>query len=397
VTTYAGGLSASLGAVTEGTVGVETTGSLGWYEFLGDPLQEVPTFLDGAGLKAGQAYNRAARTAISRYDLTGTFTMEAADSGLSAASGRGMNFWVRHALGSPVTGASQLGSTPAYIQAHVPGSKDGLSFTAQMGLPQTSGPTIQPFTYRGCKITQWDFSVTDGQLAQWKFAIDGWKENTGTALVSPVFAGSGYQAGIFSFADANGGAGATGTGTAIGTGTGAPFTLGGTATTVGTAGATGTGAQFTHISGGTSVGSLVRGITFTGQTGMRVDRFGLGNAGIKKEQFQNAIPTITGTLDCEFTDRTEFYDKFKTNVTTPMQFDMVHYHAGVDASGSTRGTGIYPYRLSFILPAVKFKTGPITMSGPDLLSCALTFQAYDDGSGTNPVIQISSVGTDQLP
>ncbi len=395
--TYAGGLSASLGAVTESVVGTELTTNMGWYELLDNSLTEVPTYVDSAGLKAGQAFKRVARTQITKYEVSGDITLEAFDSGLSAASGRGIGFWLRHALGSPVTGASQLGSTPAYIQAHFPGSHDGLSFTTQLGLPQTSGPTVQPFTYRGCKISQWEFSVQDGALAQWKFSLDAWKENTATALVSPVFAGSSYQAGIFSFADAVGGAGPAGTGTAIGTGTGAPFTIGGTASTVGTAGATGTGAQFTSVSGGTSVASLVKGITITGQTGMATGRFGLGNAGIKREQFQNAIPTITGTLDCEFSNRTEFYDLFKTNATTVMMFDLVHYHSGVDASGSTGGTGIYPYQLSFILPAVKFKTGAITTSGPDLLSCAVTFEAYDDGSGSNPVLQVALVGQDQLP
>lgn len=393
---YAGGLSASLAAVTESAVGTETTGALGWYEFLDSSLAETPTYLDSAGLKAGQAYKRVARTAISKYEVTGDITMEFADTGLSAASGRGMGFWLKHALGSVVVSGSQLGATNAYIQAHVPGSHDGLSFTTQLGQPQTSGATVQPFTYRGCKVSGWEFSVTDGALAQFKLTVDAWKENTATSLVAPVYAAGSYQAGIFSFADAIGGAGATGTGTAIGTGTGAPFTLGGTATTVGTAGTTGTGGQFTHVSGGTAITSLVKGITITGDTGMATDRFGLGNAGIKREQYQNAIPTITGTLDCEFTTISEFYSLFKTGATSCLQFDMVHYHGGVDASGSAGGTGIYPYRLSWIFPAIKIKTGDVALSGPDLLSCQVSFEAFDDGTG-NPVCQATLVSTDTLP
>ena len=36
----------------------------------------VPTWLDGAGLKAGQAYNRASRTIQSQFNVTGDITME---------------------------------------------------------------------------------------------------------------------------------------------------------------------------------------------------------------------------------------------------------------------------------------------------------------------------------
>ncbi|MDR3032827.1 MAG: ATP-dependent helicase, partial [Kitasatospora sp.] len=50
------------------------------------------------------------------------------------------------------------------------------------------------------------------------------------------------------------------------------------------------------VAAGVSVQSRVTGITITGSTPMKVDRFGLGNAGVKGEPIENAIPTITGTL-----------------------------------------------------------------------------------------------------
>lgn len=367
---YGGGLSASLGVVVEGTVGTEATVNA-WYEFLDESLQQTPTYLDSAGLKAGQAYKRAARTQISKYDVSGDITLEHFDRGFSAATGRGMGFWWKHALGQNTV--SVIGTGAAYKQIAIPAAKDGLSFTTQIGRPQASSPyTSNAFTYRGCKVQGWEFTCSDGELAKLKLTLDGWRENTATGLVSPTFSGTGYQAGIFSFAD-------------VGTGN---FTLGGTATT-----STGTASE-TSVAGGTAVTTVVKGITITGATPLASERYGFGSAGTKKEQIQNAIPTITGSLDAEFTNRTEIYDLFANNTTTALVLGFTHYINGVDAAGVTGGTGANPYLLSFIMPAVKFKTGQVKLSGADILGLTVGFEAYDDGA--NPPIQVKLVSQDQL-
>jgi Phage tail tube protein len=242
----------------------------------------------------------------------------------------------------------------------VPGTKDGLSFTAQAGNPEAASPfTSRPFTYRGCKVSQWELSCNDGQLVQLKLTVDGWREDTATALVSPAYAGASYQPGIFSFADVS------------------TFTLGGTPSTT---------AGVTSVAAGVSVATVCKGITLTGQTPLAGDRFGLGNAGTKREQLQNGIPTISGTLNAEFTSRAEFYDLFTANTTTAMQIDWAHGDAGTTN----------PYRLSIILPAVKFKMADVKLNGADILQQDIQFEAYDDGSGTNPPIQVRLVSQDQL-
>ena len=40
---------------------------------------------------------------------------------------------------------------------------------------------------------------------------------------------------------------------------------------------------------------------------------------------------------------------------------------------------------------MKFKTAEATIGGPDVIPQQIGFQAYDDGSGTNPVIQVKLV------
>lgn len=349
---YGSGLSAQIGFAAEatGAVGTPVTGSMYHYEFLDESLTWEPTWLESAGLKAGQAYKRASRVVQSRYTVSGDASFEMADRGH-------MGLLWKHALGSAATGASALGTGGAYQQIHTPGTKAHMSLTAQVGRPQPDA-TVQPFTYGGIKISEWEFSVSDGEIAMFKLTFDGWNESTSTSLVTAAYSAA---AGVFTFAD-------------TGTGNGGLFNLGGTATT-----STG---GLTSIASGSAVGTVVKGFTLTGSTPMATERYGLGKGGEKREQIENDIPTITGSLDAEFTDIAEFYDRFKANTTIPLQLDLAHGDAGASN----------PFRLSLILPAVKFKTATTNVGGPDIVPQSVDFEAYDDG--TNPVIQVRLVSTD---
>src|SRR6185437_9427880 len=351
--TYASGLSGQVGAVAESTYGTPVTVTH-FYEFLSENFVFNPTWLDGMGLKSGQAYNRASRTVQSRFDVNGDLTMEHTSGEAANAVADSMGFWWKFALGSAlVTPTVVLGT--AFKQVHTNGSKAGQFITCQVGRPQISGITVQPFTYTGVKVTDFEFSCNDNQIAQLKVTLDGRNELTSTGLAAASYP---TPNGLFSFANAT------------------VMTIGGTAST---------SAGETTIAGGASLGSLVNGIVLTGSTPMKVDRYGLGNAGLKGEPIENAIPTITGTLNTEFFSRTEIYDLFKSNATTPLQLDFSHFDsAGNDANGVASGPN--PYRLSFILPAVKFKTGSVNIGGPDVIPQSIGFQAYDDGSGTNPML-----------
>jgi Phage tail tube protein len=353
---FGSGLSASVGIASESTVGTQVTPNA-WYEFLSESLSNQPTYIDSQGLKAGLAYKRVARTQISRQTVGGDISLEFFDKGTTAAGGKGMGLWLRHMLGSTVAPV-QIAATTAYKQNHVPGPKTGLSFTTQIGRPQTDG-TIKAHTYRGCKILSWEFSISDGELAQLSMTLDGWREDTATGLTTPVFGGSTYQAGIFSFADAS------------------TFTLGGTAST--------TGGE-TTVAGGVSVATVVRGFTLRGETPLATERYGLGNAGTKREQIDNGIQVITGTLEAEYTSQAEIYALFAANTTTVLDLAFTHGDAGTSN----------PYQLRFTLPAIKLKEAAVNVGGPDIISQSINFEAYDDGSNSNPPIQIKLVSQDQL-
>ena len=363
--TYASGLSGQVGAVAAPSYGDSSTVVTHFYEFLSENFVFNPAWLDGAGLKAGQAFNRSSRTVVSQQAVTGDLTMEHTTGSAATAVADSMGLWWKYALGSSVTTPTLVLGT-AYQQVHVNGSKAGQYLTVQVGRPQISGVTVQPFTYLGTKITDWEFSCTDAQIAQLKVTADGQTELTSASgVAAAALAAASYPTpnGLFAFSDAS------------------VMTIGGTAATT---------AGLTAVTSGAALGSRVTGITITGSTPMKVDRYGLGNAGLKGEPIENAIPTITGTLTTEFFSRTELYDVFKTAATVPLQVDFTKFDAaGLDANGVAAGPN--PYRLSFILPAVKFKTGAVNVTSPDVIPQSIGFQAYDDGSGTNPVIQVRLV------
>lgn len=339
---YGSGLSAQFGAKTETTVGTPVTVDT-FFEFLSEAFVFAPTWMEGAGLKAGQAFKRAARAIQTKIDVNGDVVVEHTDRGH-------MGLLWRHALGSATTVPTQIASTTAYKQIHTPGPRTGLSLTAQVGRPQTDG-TVRPHTYAGCKVTGWEFSCNDGQLPHLKLTFDGQQESTATALAAATFSGSAVP---FNYTQST-------------------IKLGGTASTT---------AGETSIATGVAAASLIKGITITAALPMRTD--GYGNSTTKREQIENGIPTITLALDTEYTSRTELYDVFKANTTIPLEWTFSYGDAG----------GANPFLLSFIVPALKLKTANPAVAGPDIVGQPVTAEVYDDGSGTNPPFQVKLVSTD---
>jgi Phage tail tube protein len=353
---YASGLSAQLGMKAESTYGTAVTVDR-FYEILSTSLNFQPTYLDSAGLKAGQAFKRVARTQISRYTVGGDIVMEHTDGGVNATAAS-MGTWWKYALGSTFTTPVQIAASTAYRQTFVPGSKAGQSLTVQVGKPQILSTTVNAHTYTGVVIPGWEFTCSDGELAKLSLTCSGQNESTAIGLAAASYPNPN---GVFSFAD-------------TGAATGGVFTLGGTPTTA---------AGRTTVAGGVAVASLVKGITIRGETPMADERYGLGTGGSKGVPIENDIPTITGSLDTEYYSRAELYDLFKGNVTTCLQLDFAHGDAGTSN----------PFRLSFVMSAIKLKSGEVSIDGPDVLGQTIEFEAYDDG--TNPPLQVELVSKQQ--
>src|SRR5260370_20652145 len=94
---YASGLSGQVGAVAETTYGTPVTVTH-FYEFLSENFVFNPNWLDGQGLKAGQAYNRSSRTVQSLFDVNGDLTMEHTSGEAANAVADSLRFWWKWAL-----------------------------------------------------------------------------------------------------------------------------------------------------------------------------------------------------------------------------------------------------------------------------------------------------------
>lgn len=331
------GLDAQLGVVAESTYGTAATVTR-FVEFNSESLKFEPSWLEPTGLRVGTKYKRAPRVRQSRKMVNGDFELDLAT--------KGMGRLVKHMLASTVTTPTLIAGS-AYKQIHTPGDHRGLSMTIQVGRPEPSTGTVRPFTYAGCKIPSWEFSLEDANTPKLKLTVDGRSESTATALATASFL-SGAAA--FDFSQAT-------------------LTLGGSASTA---------SGETSISGGTAVATVINSISVSGEAPMATERFGLGNAGLKSEPLENDTPTITGSLGAEF-NKTELYDVYQANTTTALQLDLT----GSVISGSDE------FLFSIILPAVKLKAAAPAVSGPDIVQMSTDFEAYSDE--TNPVIQIKIV------
>ena len=89
---YASGLSGQVGAVAEVTYGTPVTVTH-FYELLSENFVFNPNWLDGQGLKSGQAYKRGSRTVQSRFDVNGDLTMEHTSGEAANAAADSMGFW----------------------------------------------------------------------------------------------------------------------------------------------------------------------------------------------------------------------------------------------------------------------------------------------------------------
>lgn len=334
------GLDGQLGFAAESTWGTEATPDH-FVEFNSEELQFSPEWLEPTGIRAGIKYKRENRVRQSRKSVTGSVEMEHAT--------KGMGLLWSHALGSSAT-PTQPDSTNApntWEQIHVPGEHLGKGLTFQVGRPEPSTGTVKPFTYSGCKIVSWEFSLEDNSISTLNLTVDGREESVGTALAAVSYL-SGSS--VFDFSQAT-------------------LSLGGTVDTT---------SGKTTVSGGTAVATVVSQVGITGEAPRNVERFGIGNAGRKSEQLENETPTITGSLSAEF-NQAELYDVFQNNETNAFQLTV---------TGEEIDTG-FPFTLEFIIPAVKFKSAAPQVSGAEVVQMETEFEAYADE--INPVVQVRIV------
>jgi hypothetical protein len=337
------GLDAQLGTKTETTVGTQVTPVTQFFPFNSAGLAFDPSYIEGSGLMAGQRFKDVAQVGIARKSATGKIEIP--------MMFKGLGWWMKHILGSS-GGLSNptLISGTAYKQVHVPGGLRGLSFTSQIGKPEPGTGIVKALTYRGCKVLDWDLTLADNALTLLSMTVDAWDEDGVPALSTASYPTGN---GSWNFSHVN------------------LFNVGGTPSTA---------AGITTIAGGTPVPSVVTKLTLSGKASLANERYGLGNAGVKKEQLENDFFALTGAFEGEY-DSATWDNPFRLGTTVAIQ---------CTSTGPAIGASFYT--MDIIIPNAKITKAPAEVSGPDLVSVSGEFTVYSDQ--VNPACQITLISTD---
>lgn len=344
-------LTSPVAEVTYGVVpaALATNTKFSAFKSEGVEMHKLPA--QGIGLLQGKRYGQAARRVIPEYTVNGPVTMD--------LPARGLQQWLFPMFGSYGQAASALTqdlSTGAYKAIHAGAFPDGNSFCFQKGAPTADNGTIEPFTYTGCKILDWEMSAQRASIAQLVLNIDGRSELGGTgttidplntsvpALVSYVAPPAG---GVFHFAQSQ------------------IFTGGTCSTTSGV----------TSVAAPVAAGN-VRQFSVKHAAQLDAERFFGNNAGFKAEQLSNGLAQVTGQLTIEWLSSQARYNAFAKDTPTPVELQFI---------GPAIGTGSDFSTFSILMSDVFLEGEPPKMGGPEVVVQTIPFTALDDG--VNNVIQ----------
>jgi hypothetical protein len=245
---------------------------------------------------------------------------------------RGLGLLLGHATGTMASTVTT--STGVYTYTFILADTYGKSMTVEAGVPQYGGTSVSK-KLAGAKVSSFELSVANGEIAKGKFSIDS---SAFTMTGSPATASYPLQGSIFHFAQG-------------------AVTIDGTAV------------------------ANIKEFSVAVDNTLKTDRYNLGALGAKSEQGINGFRSITGSLTAEFTDSV-LLNKFLTDSTASIV---------VTFTGNTIASS-FKETLSITIPAAKFNADTPNVSGPGVVDLAMTFDAYDDG--TNAPLTIVYVSAD---
>lgn len=307
-----GSIAHQLGLAEETTWGTSVTPNR-FVEFTAEALERRQNVASSNGIRSGRRYGGQGRR-ITRNDAGGTITTEIATTGFGV--------FFEHLLGS-VSSVTDVAST-AFTHTFTPGTLLGKSLTIQKGVQKSDG-TVQAFTYPGSKLLSVDFSVDQDSLLMATWGVDARQEVTATALASAVYTAPR----VFTYSEG----------------------------TLKVDGVTKANVR--------SVGSL------SIVNNLLVQRFYLGNSGLKSEPINVPFDQITGALDVEFQNLTDFYNLFAADTSAVLVLEFI----GDNISGAFDET------LRITVNDVRFEGETPKVGGPELVYSNIPFVGLDPASG----------------
>lgn len=165
------GIAAQFGYVSESTWGTLVTVTK-FLELVSEGVKnDGGTRIVSRGLRAGRTVNHRATRGV--VHIAGPIVMELPNVNIAT--------WMKHMFGT----VSTSGAGP-YVHTYTPADLLSDSMTVQVGRPSTDG-TVQPFTWGGVKISEWELTAEVDQYAMLTSTLTAKSETTATALASASY------------------------------------------------------------------------------------------------------------------------------------------------------------------------------------------------------------------
>lgn len=171
------GLASQIGWGAEGTPGVPVAISR-VFEYNSEGIKFERNKIFSKAMRAGRRTDD--RWAWGNRQGAGDVEYELMPNGFGAVP----QYW----LGGTVATTTPGGATLSRLHTTKVGPLDGKSRTIQIGRPNSAG-TVDPYTYSGCKVTDWELSIEAGSdgLLMVKESLDVMDEDTATALSTVAY------------------------------------------------------------------------------------------------------------------------------------------------------------------------------------------------------------------
>jgi hypothetical protein len=351
------GLAGQWCAVDETTYGVVPSLSTAkFYVCDSDSLKLRKVPKQSKGIYAGALFDTAARRVITEYSAGGGLPMDLPQ--------RYMQQWLFRMLGSYGQTASALtedGSTGAYKAVHTDGPLEGHTFALQAGRPTVDGGTVEPATYTGCKISEWELTAALGEIVKLNLTIEARNELMGTNLdplngsLPALQTWSAPPGGVFYWV-------------------GASLYYGGTPSTT---------SGVTTLATPTLAGNLKGSMSFKYSIPYDLERYAPNVAPYRNEPLQNDTRKATGQFEVEFLSAETYYNAYAADTATAIEFQFL---------GPGIGTGADIATFSILCSNIRLEGESPSVDGPVVLNQTVPFTVLRDG--VNNIVQATYITLD---